>query len=110
MNKIFTKILFMLLIISSIAHPNESKNFLIFSGTASKVLAEAVTDELGVTLGKANITTFNDREINIQILESVRGRDVYVIQSTSTVDGQSVNDSLMELYLMIRALKRASAK
>ncbi|WP_156289989.1 ribose-phosphate diphosphokinase [Oceanobacillus salinisoli] len=69
-------------------------------------LAEDIAEHIGVTLGKSTVSRFSDGEIQINIEESVRGCDVYVIQSTSA----PVNQHLMELLIMIDALKRASAK
>lgn len=81
-------------------------NVLIFSGPSSRTLAEEIVSESGLRMGKMQIGKFADGEISVQINENVRGRDVYVVQSTSP----PVNDSLMELYLMITALRRASAR
>ena len=77
----------------------------VFSGNANRPLAEEICRHLKIPLGKANITTFCDGELYFQILENVRGRDVFVIQPTCS----SVNDNLMELLLMIDAFKRSSA-
>ncbi len=77
----------------------------IFSGTANLPLAEAVCECLGVSLGKVKLERFSDGEVNFQILENVRGMDVFIIQPTSP----PVNDSLMELLVMIDAFKRSSA-
>ncbi len=81
----------------------------LFSGNANHALAEKVATHLGVSLGSANISKFNDGEISIQIKESVRGKHVFIVQSTCSSLTQSVNDNLMELLLLIRAFKRASA-
>lgn len=77
----------------------------LFSGNASPELASAITQHLRLPLGKALIGRFSDGEIRVEINENVRGRDVYIIQSTSA----PVNDSLMELIIMADALRRASA-
>lgn len=77
----------------------------IFSGNANKKLAEDICRNLGVPLGKANVTTFSDGETRVEIDENVRGMDVFIIQSTCP----PVNTTLMELLIMIDALKRASA-
>lgn len=77
----------------------------IFSGNANKKLAEDICRNLGVYLGKANVTTFSDGETRVEIDENVRGMDVFIIQSTCP----PVNTTLMELLIMIDALKRASA-
>lgn len=77
----------------------------VFSGNANKELAEKICDILGVPLGKANVTTFSDGETRVEIDENVRGMDVFIIQSTCP----PVNVTLMELLIMIDAMKRASA-
>jgi len=77
----------------------------IFSGNANRKLAEDICRNLGVPLGKANVTTFSDGETRVEIDENVRGMDVFIIQSTCP----PVNTTLMELLIMIDALKRASA-
>ena len=77
----------------------------VFSGNANRVLAQKICDKLGVSLGKANVTTFSDGETRVEIDENVRGMDVFIIQSTCT----PVNVTLMELLIMIDAMKRASA-
>ncbi len=77
----------------------------VFSGNANISLAEKICEKLGVTLGKANVTTFSDGETRVEINENVRGMDVFIIQSTCT----PVNVTLMELLIMIDAMKRASA-
>ena len=76
----------------------------IFSGNANKELAEKICNVLGVSLGKANVTTFSDGETRVEIDENVRGMDVFIIQSTCP----PVNITLMELLIMIDAMKRAS--
>jgi ribose-phosphate pyrophosphokinase len=80
-------------------------NLMIFTGNANPALAEGVAKQLGLTLGKAVVSKFSDGEITVEINENVRGKDVFVIQSTCA----PTNDSLMELMLMVDALKRASA-
>ena len=77
----------------------------IFSGNSNLPLSEEICGILGGCLGKANVKTFSDGEIQVDIDESVRGMDVFVIQSTAT----PVNNNLMELLIMMDALKRASA-
>ena len=77
----------------------------VFSGNANIELAEKICDKLGFHLGKANVTTFSDGEIRVEINENVRGMDVFIIQSTCP----PVNVTLMELLIMIDAMKRASA-
>lgn len=77
----------------------------LFSGSANRGLAVEVAKTLGITLGDATLSTFSDGEIMIRINENVRGSDVFVIQSTCV----PVNDHIIELLLMVDALKRASA-
>ncbi len=81
-------------------------NLKIFSLNSNLKLAEEIARVVGVELGKCTVAQFSDGEIQINIEESIRGCDVYVIQSTSA----PVNENLMELLIMIDALKRASAK
>jgi len=82
-----------------------NKKLKIFSCNANKTLAEEISQYLGVPLGQAEVSHFKDGEISIAIDESVRGADVFVIQPTC----YPVNENLMELLIMIDALKRASA-
>ena len=77
----------------------------VFSGNANIALATKICHHLGVSLGKANVTTFSDGETRVEINENVRGMDVFIIQSTCP----PVNVTCMELLIMIDALKRASA-
>ena len=77
----------------------------VFSGNSNPSFAHEVAEYLGVEVGKARVSRFSDGEIRVEIDESVRGADVYVVQSTST----PVNDNLMEMLIMFDALKRASA-
>ena len=78
----------------------------IFSGNANLPLAQEICDHLGVPLGEVKLKRFSDGEINFQILENVRGADVFIVQPTSP----PVNENLMELLIMIDAYKRASAQ
>jgi len=82
------------------------ENLVIYSGTANPVLARQVAEFLNVNLIDAEISKFADGEIHIQIKETVRGADAFLIQSTCP----PVNDNLMELLIAIDAFKRASAK
>lgn len=84
---------------------SEKKSFKVFSGTKSKYLAEKICASLGCELGKLQITKFADGEFSVSYEESIRGRDVFLVQSTFPN-----SDNLMELLLMIDAAKRASAK
>ena len=81
-------------------------NLKVFSLNSNVSLAREIAKVIGVELGKSSVTRFSDGEIQINIEESIRGCDVYVIQSTSA----PVNENIMELLIMIDALKRASAK
>jgi ribose-phosphate pyrophosphokinase len=81
-------------------------NLKVFTLNSNTALAEEIAKVIGVELGKCSVTRFSDGEIQINIEESIRGCDVFVIQSTSL----PVNEHLMELLIMIDALKRASAK
>lgn len=81
-------------------------NLKVFSLNSNRALAQEIANSIGVELGKCSVARFSDGEIQINIEESIRGCDVFVIQSTSG----PVNDNLMELLIMIDALKRASAK
>src|ERR1700742_3789536 len=78
----------------------------LLSGNSNKPLAEAIAAELGLSLTKANIQRFADMEVFVEILENVRGEDVFLIQSTSF----PANDNLMELLVILDALRRASAR
>jgi ribose-phosphate pyrophosphokinase len=77
----------------------------IFTGNANPKLAEAVCRHLNISLGRAVVGRFSDGEVMIELLENVRGRDVFVLQSTCA----PTNDNLMEVLVMVDALKRASA-
>lgn len=85
-------------------------HFRIFSGRTNLPLAQKISHKIKHRLNKIEISDFPDSEIHIKIKESVRGRDVFIIQSLSRFVGHSVNDALMELCLMLDAAKRASAK
>ncbi len=80
-------------------------NIKIFSCNANRELAEEMAQCLGLKLGQAEVSHFSDGEISVKIDETIRGADVYIVQSTS----YPVNDNLMELLIMIDAMKRASA-
>ncbi|MCM2278062.1 MAG: ribose-phosphate pyrophosphokinase [Oligoflexia bacterium] len=82
------------------------RDWVVLSGNANRPLAQKICEKLGKPLGHAEVRRFSDGEVFVEIKENVRGRDVYVIQSTC----RPVNDTLMELLVMIDALKRASAK
>ena len=78
----------------------------LFAGNSNRVLAEAVSRYLNISLGKASVRRFADQEIFVEIQENVRGEDVFVLQSTS----YPANDHLMELLIMIDAFRRSSAR
>ncbi|MGK5089893.1 ribose-phosphate pyrophosphokinase [Bdellovibrionota bacterium FG-2] len=82
------------------------REWVILSGNSNRALAQKICDKLGRPFGKVELRRFSDGEIFVEIGENVRGRDAFVIQSTC----RPVNDTLMELLIMIDALKRASAK
>ena len=84
----------------------DGKKLKIFTGNANPELAKEICDYLGLPLGEAFVGRFNNGEVQIMIDESVRGKDVFIIQPTS----YPVNDNLMELMVMADALKRASAR
>jgi len=79
---------------------------MIFSGNANPELARRIASHLHLSLGKATIQTFSDGEISVEIEETVRGREIFIIQPTC----QPTNDYIMELLVMVDALRRASAK
>lgn len=84
----------------------DAKRICLFTGNANPELAADIATELGVPVGKARVSRFSDGETFCEIQENVRGRDVYVVQPTSS----PVNDSLMELLIMCDALRRASTR
>ncbi|MBI3051959.1 ribose-phosphate pyrophosphokinase [Candidatus Woesearchaeota archaeon] len=87
------------------ANLQSQKSFVLISGTSNRPLAESIARHLGVQLCAAEIDRFPNGETRVEILESVRGKDVYVVQSTCP----PVNDNIMELLLIIDALRRSSA-
>jgi ribose-phosphate pyrophosphokinase len=84
---------------------SEDKRFKLFSGTANRPLTEAIGRHIGVPVGESKIQRFADGEVYFQLLENVRGVDVFVVQPTC----YPVDQHLVELLVMIDALKRASA-
>lgn len=80
-------------------------SLMIFTGNANPALAESVAKQMNIPLGKATVGRFSDGEVMVEINENVRGKDVFVLQSTCA----PTNDNLMEMMVMIDALKRASA-
>jgi len=82
----------------------DESRLMVFSGNANPELAQRIAELLGTRLGKIGVETFSDGEICVEILENVRGRDVFIVQPTC----QPTNDHLMELMVMIDAMRRAS--
>jgi len=82
-----------------------AEGLMVFTGNANPHLAAAVVKNLGLPLGKVVVGRFSDGEVNVEILENVRGKDVFVLQSTCA----PTNDNLMEIMVMVDALKRSSA-
>lgn len=80
-------------------------DLMVFTGNANPALAQEVASHLGIALGHADVGRFSDGEIMVELLENVRGRDVFVLQSTS----HPTNDTLMEVMVMVDALRRSSA-
>lgn len=83
-----------------------SNSLMVFSGNANPKLALSVTQHLNIPLGRATVNRFSDDEVAVEINENVRGQDVFVLQSTCA----PTNDNLMELMIMVDALRRASAR
>ncbi len=80
-------------------------NMMVFTGNANPALAQEVAQHLGIALGRADVGRFSDGEVMLELLENVRGKDVFVLQSTS----HPTNDNLMEVMVMVDALRRSSA-
>jgi len=80
-------------------------DLMVFTGNANPALAQKIVKRLGIPMGDATVTQFSDGEIAVELNENVRGRDVFVVQSTCA----PTNDNLMELIVMVDALRRASA-
>ena len=81
-------------------------NTVLFTGNANRALAQEIASNLGVELGKATVGRFSDGEVTVELHQNVRARDVFVVQSTCT----PTNENIMELLIMVDALKRASAR
>jgi len=79
---------------------------MLFTGNANRALAQEIATNLGVELGKATVGRFSDGEVTVELLQNVRARDAFIVQSTCA----PTNDNLMELLIMVDALKRASAR
>jgi ribose-phosphate pyrophosphokinase len=81
-------------------------NTVLFTGNANPVLAQEIASHLGVELGQASVGRFSDGEVTVEVQQNVRARDVFVVQPTC----MPTNENLMELFIMVDALKRASAR
>ena len=84
---------------------DSDSRMMVFTGTANPKLAQAVANELRINLGAANVGSFSDGEVQVEIMENVRGKDVFILQPTCA----PTNDNLMELLVMIDAVRRSSA-
>src|ERR1700678_1388502 len=91
---------------SSLSKEFDSPSISVFAGNANPVLAEGIARHLHAPLGRAYVGRFSDGEVNVELMENVRGRDVFIVQPTCP----PTNDNLMELLLMTDACRRASAK
>jgi ribose-phosphate pyrophosphokinase len=83
----------------------QESQMMVFTGNANPQLAEDIVGHLRLNLGKAHVSSFSDGEVQVEIMENVRGKDVFVVQPTCA----PTNDNLMELLVMIDALRRSSA-
>ena len=88
------------------SHPTNHTDFLLFTGNANPSMAQEIAQHLGISLGAAHVGRFSDGEVTVEIQQNVRARDVFVVQSTCA----PTNENLMELLIMVDALKRASAE
>jgi ribose-phosphate pyrophosphokinase len=91
---------------SSVSKEFDSPSISVFAGNANPLLAEGIAHHLHAPLGRAHVGRFSDGEVNVELMENVRGRDVFIVQSTCP----PTNDNLMELLMMTDACRRASAK
>ncbi len=82
-----------------------SENVMVFSGNANPELSQAIATRLNLQLGKAAVGKFSDGEVMVEVVDSVRGKDVFIVQPTCN----PANDNLMELLVMVDAIRRASA-
>jgi ribose-phosphate pyrophosphokinase len=92
-------------------HAGYDKRMMVAAGRASQQLGSRIAERLGVTLTGAGLKTFSDGEVYCRYAESIRGADIFIVQSIcgSEREGLTVNDALMELLLMVHAAKHASA-
>ena len=84
----------------------QTPDFMVFTGNANPAMAADIAKHLNITLGSATVGRFSDGEVTVEINQNVRARDVFVVQSTCA----PTNENLMELLIMVDALKRASAE
>lgn len=91
---------------ATIERSKQIKGIKLFTGNANKPLALEIAKQLDVTMGQANVGRFKDGEVMVNIIENIRGKDVFIVQPTSP----PVNENLMELLLMISTMRRASAR
>jgi ribose-phosphate pyrophosphokinase len=84
---------------------SQTNELMVFTGGANLALAKDVTKSLGIKLGRASVSRFSDGEVSVEILEHVRGKDIFVLQSTCL----PANDNLMEILLIVDSLRRSSA-
>ena len=87
-------------------HPSHAPDFLVFTGNANPALAEEIARNLDIALGAADVGRFSDGEVTVELKQNVRARDIFVVQPTCA----PTNDNLMELLVMVDALKRASVE
>lgn len=97
-------------LVTSSIYAGTIDDMVLFSGNSNKQLAQEIAEYLELPLASATIGRFGDGEISIQLHTNVRQKDVYIIQSTCTTEQSSVNDSIIELFLLIRTMKRSSAR
>ena len=90
---------------NAIHSSNELENVVVFSGNANPELSREVVSYLGLPIGKAQVASFSDGEISVEVMENVRKKDIFIVQPTCAPS----NDNLMELLIMIDAMRRASA-
>lgn len=98
------------IIVCSVHCSAEDRPYLLFSGTTNLPLAEKIAKCLDMELSPVRISRFNDGEIKIKIDKNVRNTHVYIVQPICLTDKSSINDNLVELYLLVRTMKRSSAK
>lgn len=93
----------------TIPQSQTASDYVVITGNSNPELAQKIVQELKVQLGKVKVSRFNDQEIRVQSEESLRGKHIYIIQSTCTTASGTINDSYMELFLMVDAARLSSA-